>query len=161
TSGTTGAPKGVPLTHRNLTANLSVLLDLGLLAQTDRLLLPLPLHHVYAFTIGMLMPLAMGIPIVLPASLTGPEILRALHVGQVTGIIGVPRLYEALHTAIETRVRQSGRVMAAVFHSALAFSVILRRRFGWSVGQRLFASLHKQLAPHLRVVASAGAALDP
>ncbi|HXG20187.1 MAG TPA: AMP-binding protein [Methylomirabilota bacterium] len=161
TSGTTGAPKGVPLTHRNLTMNLEALLSLGLIHTTDRLLLPLPLHHVYPFTIGMLAPLALGVPLVLPTSLTGPQILRALQMGQVTGIIGVPRLYEALWAAIAARVRQRGRIAATLFHGALAVSVALRRRLGWSIGRWLFAPLHKQLSPHLRVVASGGAALDP
>jgi long-chain acyl-CoA synthetase len=161
TSGTTGAPKGVPLSHHNLTANLQALLDLGLIHASDRLLLPLPLHHVYPFTVGMLAPLAVGVSIVLPASLTGPQLLRALQAGQVTGIVGVPRFYEALHAAIETRVRQRGRIAAALYHGALALSVALRRWLGWNFGWWAFAPLHKQFAPHLRVVASGGAALAP
>src|SRR5690606_5812334 len=59
TSGTTGPPKGVPLTHRNLFSNLRALLDQNLAHQDDRLLLPLPLHHVYPFAIGMFAPLAL------------------------------------------------------------------------------------------------------
>lgn len=54
TSGTTGPPKGVPLTHRNLLHQLKVLKGLRLVTADDRLLLPLPLHHAYPFTIGML-----------------------------------------------------------------------------------------------------------
>jgi long-chain acyl-CoA synthetase len=93
--------------------------------------------------------------------LTGPQILRALQAGQVTGIVGVPRFYEALQAAIETRVRQRGRIAAALYHGALASSVALRRRLGWHLGRWAFAPVHKQVAPHLRIVASGGAALDP
>ena len=161
TSGTTGAPKGVPLTHRNLTTNLQAFVALGLLHPTDRVLLPLPLHHVYAFTIGMLASLAVGVPIVMPSSLTGPEIVRALQQGQVTAILGVPRFYEALYTAIEAQAHRRGRIVAAVFHSALTLSIMLQRQFGVRIGHWLFTPLRRQFAPQVRVVASAGAALSP
>ncbi|NOT54314.1 MAG: AMP-binding protein, partial [Deltaproteobacteria bacterium] len=161
TSGTTGAPKGVPLTHRNLTTNLDAFVALGLLHATDRVLLPLPLHHVYAFTIGMLASLTVGAPLVMPASLTGPEILRALQYGQVTALLGVPRFYEALVAAIEARMRQRGRAVAALFHGVLRLCVEAQRRFGLRLGHWLFAPLRRRIAPHVRVVASAGAALSP
>lgn len=161
TSGTTGPPKGVPLTHRNLTSNLQALLDEKLLAADDRLLLPLPLHHVYPFTIGMLTPLISGVPIVFPSSLLGPQILRALKEEHITIIVAVPRFYSALYAAVETRLRQRGRVIWALFQGALNLSISLRRRFGLRLGRRLFAPLHRRLAPRLRMVVSGGAALDP
>lgn len=161
TSGTTGAPKGVPLSHRNLTSNLDAFVALGLLHPTDRVLLPLPLHHVYAFTIGMLASLTVGAPLVMPSSLTGPEILRALQQGQVTALLGVPRFYEALVAAVAAQVRQRGRVVAALFHGALTLSILVQRQFGLRLGHWLFAPLRRRFAPHLRVVASAGAALSP
>jgi long-chain acyl-CoA synthetase len=161
TSGTTGRPKGVPLTHQNLVANHHTLTSLNLTREGDRALLPLPLHHVYAFTAGMLALLALGLPLVLPASLTGPEIVRALREEHVSILIAVPRFYEALAAAIETRVRQRGRLLRALYRSSLAASIMLRRRFGWRIGHALFAPVRKQFAPDLRLVTSAGAALDP
>lgn len=161
TSGTTGAPKGVPLTHQNLTANLAGLLQLDLIRGNDRFLLPLPLHHVYPFTIGMLAPLAAGVPVIFPFSLTGPQLLRALQEGHATVLIGVPRLYTALYTAIETRVRQRSQLGVKLFHWLLGVSIDLERRFGFSLGRWLFAPLRRQFAPQLRAVVSGGAALDP
>lgn len=160
TSGTTGAPKGVPLSHHNLMTNLQAFLRLRLIRDTDRFLLPVPLHHVYAFTVGMLGPLTAGASLVFPRSLTGPQIVRALHDAQATVIIGVPRFYAALYAAIEARVRSRGRWAAALFSRALALSIMLRRRFGISIGSPLFAPLHKQFAPCLRAVVSGGAAID-
>ena len=101
TSGTTGAAKGVPLSHANLVFQIDTLLGADLVSEDDRVLLPLPLHHVYPFVMGMLAPLAAGLPIVLPQSLTGPQLVRALREGEATLIVGVPRLYEALYSGIE------------------------------------------------------------
>jgi long-chain acyl-CoA synthetase len=99
TSGTTGAAKGVPLSHRNIVYQLETLLGADLVDEHDRLMLPLPLHHVYPFVVGMLTPLAAGLPVVFPSSLTGPQLVRALSEGEVTLIVGVPRLYSALYSA--------------------------------------------------------------
>src|SRR6266850_4545200 len=115
TSGTTGKPKGVPLTHANLVFQINMLLESGLMSADDRVLLPLPLHHVYPFVVGMLTPLACGAPIIMPHSLTGPEIIRALREGKVTMILGVPRLYRALYTGIESQAESAGRIAAAAF----------------------------------------------
>lgn len=161
TSGTTGRPKGVPLTHQNLVANHQTLLSLDLARRGDRLLLPLPLHHVYAFTAGFFLPLTLGVTIVFPAALTGPEIVRALREEQITALIAVPRFYEALLAAIETRIRHRGRFAHQLYTAALQLSVIMQRHLRWRIGHVLFARLHRQFAPHLRLVASAGAALEP
>lgn len=160
TSGTTGAPKGVPLSHRNLTSNLEALLGLNLVEPEDRFLLPLPLHHVYPFTVGFLAPLASGLPIILPASLTGPELLRALGEGGATILLGVPRLYEALYTAIEARIRQRGKLVERLFRMILAASMKLQA-LGLEPGKLLFAPLRRRFGPRLRLLLSGGAALDP
>lgn len=66
TSGVSGRPKGVPLSHHNLLANLRALLEVRVYRPDERLLLPLPLHHVYPFMVGLLAPFTLGLPIVLP-----------------------------------------------------------------------------------------------
>jgi long-chain acyl-CoA synthetase len=161
TSGTTGAPKGVPLSHDNLRSNVDALTALRLVYDSDRFLLPLPLHHVYPFTIGLLAPLTVGATVIFPRSLTGPQIVRALHAAQATVIIGVPRFCAALVAAIEARVRQRGRLVSGLFRKLLTFSIVLRRRFGLMLGRSFFATLHQQFAPRLRVVVSGGAAIEP
>lgn len=57
TSGTTGMPKGAPLTHANILLQLdSVISKTDLLRPGDRVLLPLPFFHVYPLNIGLLPP---------------------------------------------------------------------------------------------------------
>ena len=161
TSGTTGLPKGVPLTHANLAFQLNAIAATGLLGPGDRVALPLPLHHVYPFVMGVLLPVTMGLPLILPQALTGPQVVRALKEGEATVMIGVPRLYAALYAAIEARVAARGKLPATLFARLLALSVGLRRRLGLHLGRKLFGQLHAQLAPRLRLLACGGAAIDP
>jgi long-chain acyl-CoA synthetase len=156
TSGTTGPPKPVPLTHRNILTNVrAILSDPAFLRSDDRLLLPLPLYHAYPFIIGLVTPLAAGLPVVLPAGVTGPDLTHALKEGDVSVMTGVPRLYRALYDGISTRAGRS-----AVFRVLIALSIFLRRRVGWRLGRTLLAPVHRRLAPRLRLLASGGAKLD-
>lgn len=161
TSGVSGKPKGVPLSHRNLLSNLQALLDIRVYSPDERLLLPLPLHHVYPFMVGLLAPFALGLPVILPHSLTGPQMLRALRDGRATAIVGVPRLYAGLYDAIEQRVRRKGRAAAVVFRVVLSFSTALARYLNIRIGRRLFAPLRAQLAPQLRTLVYGGSAIAP
>ncbi|TVP85298.1 MAG: AMP-dependent synthetase [Thioalkalivibrio sp.] len=161
TSGTTGPPKGVPLTHRNLSSNVEALCEQELADDRDRVLVPLPFHHVYPFTVGILVPLTIGAPIIVPFSLVGPQIVRGLQEGEATVMLGVPRLYEAIWKALEDRVSSRGRIPVLLFRQTLGVSRLARRRLGLRLGRRLFKGLHKRLAPRLRLVVAGGAALDP
>jgi long-chain acyl-CoA synthetase len=161
TSGTTGTPKGVPLTHANLCANLDALVAERLASPGDRVLLPLPLQHVYPLTVGLLAPLASGATVVLPAGITGPQISEALQQCACTIMIAVPRLYEAMLAGIERKMDGLGRVARGGYRRLLAFSTWLFRRFGWRAGRVLFAPLHRQVGPALGLLASGGAPLKP
>ncbi|HKY94097.1 MAG TPA: AMP-binding protein [Kiloniellales bacterium] len=156
TSGTTGQPKAVPLTHRNIVTNLSILSALKLLRQGDRVLLPLPLHHSYPFIIGLLLPLVNGATVVLPASVTGPALMQALKEGEVAVLVGVPRLYAAMSAGIESRLKQAGLGARLL----LRLSGFLRRRLGLRWGKRLLAPLHRRVGENLRLLVSGGAKLD-
>ncbi|MDP9454497.1 MAG: AMP-binding protein [Actinomycetota bacterium] len=161
TSGTTGTPKGVPLTHGNLEFQTRTLLAADLLKDSDRILLPLPLHHVYPFVIGMLTPLSAGLPVIMPRSLTGPQLVRALKEGEVSLIVGVPRLYDALFSGIEERAKGGGKVAATLFEKSINLSINLRRRTGIDAGRFLMGPLRRRIGQNLRVLASGGAPLDP
>jgi long-chain acyl-CoA synthetase len=161
TSGTTGAAKGVPLSHANLAFQIDSLLGADLVSEEDRVLLPLPLHHVYPFVMGMLTPLAAGLPIILPQSLTGPQLVRALREGEATLIVGVPRLYGALYSGIEERIGSGRRLAAALFRHGVDLLAGVRRLTGLNVGRIDLRPLRRQFGPRLRVLASGGAALDP
>ncbi len=92
TSGTTGPPKGVPLSHANLLYQLRTVAAADLARPGDRVLLPLPMHHVYPFVVGLLLPVLAGVTLLLPGATTGAQIMQALREGRASVLIGVPRL---------------------------------------------------------------------
>lgn len=162
TSGTTGRPKGVPLTQGNLVYQVQAIQDeLRLFNESDRMLQPLPLHHVYPFVLGFLLPMSIGMPVVLPYGLTGPELVRAMGQGHVSVIAGVPRLYKALVDAIESKVNASGRIGRTIFGLMLGLSLSVYKRTGKRIGKHLFGSLHRRFGGRLRFLASGGSLLDP
>jgi long-chain acyl-CoA synthetase len=161
TSGTTGAPKAFFLRHRNIAANVDALRELALVGPHDRALLPLPLHHAYPFVVGMLGTLSQGTAVVLPASATGPALLRALHDGDVTTVIGVPRLYEALLAAILSRIAARSLALRLAWRGLLGLLILVRRRTGIGLGRFLLAFVRRSIAPRLRLLVSGGARLEP
>ncbi len=161
TSGTTGTPKAVPLTHRNILANVEAIVAGKMAKPEDRTLLPLPLHHSYPFTVGLLGTLASGGAVVFPAGISGPQITEALKISRATVLVGVPRLYTALLSAIEGKAGRLGLAARSVFWFLLGASKFIRRRFGARVGRFVFRSLHRELGPDLRVLGCGGARLDP
>ena len=160
TSGTTGVPKGVPLTHRNLAFQVDSLLKLGIVTSADSALQPLPMYHVYPFTIGGLLIMALGSYIVLPGGMTGPQVMHAIQQGKPTAIVGVPRLYRAVYDGIEAQATRSA-LLGRIFRLGMGLSLWLQRRTGRHVGRVLLSRVHKRVGPHLRLLASGGSALDP
>lgn len=105
TSGTTGVPKGVPLRHRNLVANVEQgrAWVPGLEEGRETFLLALPLFHAYGVTVGMLLGTRMGATLVL---LPKPEIgllMEAIERKVPSFVPAVPPLYERIVTEAERR----------------------------------------------------------
>lgn len=161
TSGTTGMPKGVPLTHTNILMQLdSVIAKVDLLRPTDRILLPLPFFHVYPLNVGMFGPLRMGLPIIMPLSLTGPELMRAIHEGGATVFVGVPRLLRSIFQAIDKKVH-ANKIAGSLYDASTGVCGFTDRYLKLPIGKILFKPLRSGFAPTLRLFTSGGAPLDP
>src|SRR5439155_11330073 len=115
TSGTTGRPKGVMLSHRNFASLLSKLAGVFDIDKHDGLLSVLPLHHTFEFTAGLLMPLMRGAQISYLDEVTSENLSAALDEGNVTGMVGVPALWQLLHRRITRQVSEQGPLIERAF----------------------------------------------
>lgn len=161
TSGTTGTPKTFRLTLGNIGAVADAIARSGLVLRDDRVLMPLPMHHVYPWITATLPTLMLGAALILPESAAGPHIAAALRRGRPTVIAGVPKLYDAFLAAIRGRIRAAGRLPGAAFDGLLGAAVALRRRAGLDPGPALFAPLRRAVAPGLRMLVCGGARIEP
>ena len=96
TSGTTGLPKGVMLTHHNIVNNGQFLAQGFHYTEEDRIVVPVPLFHCYGCVIGTMSALNSGAAIILPNWTFDPRAtLKAVHDERATSVYGVPAMYVA------------------------------------------------------------------
>ncbi|WP_410668360.1 AMP-binding protein [Amycolatopsis sp. cmx-4-68] len=94
TSGTTGPPRGVMLSHRALLANLAQISGVeGVLEHDDRVLITIPLFHVYGLGPGLLHATAVGATVILSERFEAQRTLDDCAEYRVTTITGVPTMY--------------------------------------------------------------------
>jgi long-chain acyl-CoA synthetase len=161
TSGTTGEPKGVMLSHGNFCALLGSLLAVFPVGDGDRMLSVLPIHHTFEFTCGFLMPLATGAQIYTPDAIVGDRVTYAMKAGRITAIVGVPALWQLLERRMKKTIDDRGELVSSVFKTLLSVNKKMGAKLGFSAGRVLFKPIHDQLGGHLRILISGGSALPP
>ncbi|MGW1843354.1 4-coumarate--CoA ligase family protein [Streptomyces sp. NPDC001966] len=102
-SGTTGTPKGVMLTHRSMGTNLEQLRPFVPMGPGARILAVLPFFHIYGLTALMNAPLRMGATVVVLPRFDLDQFLAAIEKHRITGLYVAPPIVLALakHPAVE------------------------------------------------------------
>ncbi|HEY0078993.1 MAG TPA: AMP-binding protein [Pyrinomonadaceae bacterium] len=160
TSGTTGQPKGVMLSHKNLANMVSMLSSVFDMSTSDGVLSVLPLHHTFEFSTGFLTPLSRGAQITYLPDLSGEELARAIKNGHVTGMVGVPALWEMLHRRIKNRLNENGEWVGRSADLLIRANSWLRDRTPLNLGQLVFRPIHQGMGGRIRYLISGGSALN-
>jgi long-chain acyl-CoA synthetase len=117
TSGTTGKPKGVMLTHRNVVANVEAILARVVPRIDDVFLSFLPLSHTFERTAGYYLPLACGSCVAYARSVA--LLAEDLQSVRPTVLISVPRIYERVFAKLQETLAGSG-LKTRLFEAAQA-----------------------------------------
>ncbi len=154
TSGTTGSPKGVMLSFLNLLTNVNaVSLRIPIYKSDSRVMVLLPLHHVFPLVGTMIIPFHLGAMVAVSPSMVSADILQTLQNNKITIIIGVPRLYAAIRKGIVDKIQAS--VLA---RNLFALAAKLQSK---KFSKIVFGAVHRKLGGAVEVLVAGGAALDP
>ncbi len=160
TSGTTGTPKGVMLTHNNLVsdaylaqANLSIY-------ATDIFYALLPLHHSYTMLAVFIEAISVGSEIVFGKKLIVPQILRELKKGNVTMFLAVPMLFNKMLKGLMNGIREKGIVVYGLIRFLMSISGLIKKVFKVNPGHKMFNSILAKLSmDKIRICISGGGPL--
>ncbi|QDP23613.1 AMP-dependent synthetase/ligase [Bradyrhizobium cosmicum] len=168
TSGTTGRPKGVMLSHDNIIANVKAIAHRIAASPEDVFLSFLPLSHTFERTGGYYYPIAAGACVAYARSV--PLLSEDLKQVRPTVLISVPRIYERIYALIMQHRATAGAVERALLDLTLAIggrrfdvrqghgALSLRERLAWPLLKRLVADkVLAQLGGRLKVAVSGGA----
>lgn len=141
TSGTTGKPKGVVLTHKNIVSDCFIAQSNLYHDTNDVFYALLPLHHGYTMQAALINPLSTGASIVFGKSMAVSRLMKELKEGGITLMLGVPLLYNKLLSGIKKGVRSKGIAASLFIKLLMNISYIVRKTTGKNIGRVLLKSV--------------------
>ncbi|HQO41366.1 MAG TPA: AMP-binding protein, partial [Spirochaetota bacterium] len=159
TSGTTGDPKIVTLTHRNIFATADSTAQVAHMSEHDVMLCILPLYHVYALDACFVGPFARGGSFVYQTSLKGPDIMKSLAENPITIFPAAPLLWEMFMDGIINKVRAESNFKYRLFTFFLEYGTLMRRIGLSAVVNKIFDPVHAVFGKSHRFFISGGAPL--
>ena len=160
TSGTTGSPKGVMLTHANISSNVEAISSGVPFSKNDQFVSILPLCHTYAITADFLIPIEAGATVTYVENLKGSVLVERMQENQATVLIAVPALIQMMYNQMMLKIEALPPARKKLFHVMKAISGFFLK-LGLPIGHILFKSLKDKLSPSLRFFISGGAPIDP
>lgn len=154
TSGTTGSPKGVILSHRNISANVAMAAPSFQVTPQNRVLAILPLSHMFEQIADLFVPLSAGASVVYLSSLRPDVIFAAMAHYRITNMGCVPRVLELFADGIKREARRQNRLSQL----ERAHSLACRLPFSWR--RLLFKKIHQRMGGCFEYFVVGGARLD-
>jgi long-chain acyl-CoA synthetase len=160
TSGTTGTPKAVLLTHGNIFAESAGFQKAMRVTNREVALSLLPLYHAYSQVVNLWVATVIGARVVYITELSSSEIERGLREGGATALVGVPHLWRLFHKKIFDAVARRPLAVRWAFRAMRGFNGWLRDWLGFNAGRLFFKLVHDSFGGRLRLAVSAGASVD-
>ena len=166
TSGTSGRPKGVMLSHGNIIANVGQCGQTGMAQPEDLFLSILPLSHMFERTGGYYLPLSLGAKVAFSRGVA--QVADDLQTQAPTVIFAVPRIFDLFRSRIDASLAKSP-AKRRLFDACVARGFRVATRQGSAVDRMLVPGLRKlvgkpvlaRLGGRMRIAVVGGAALDP
>lgn len=144
TSGTTGTPKGVMLTHKNLVSDCYIAQTRMKISESDVFYALLPIHHAYTMQAVMIEALSVGAEIVFGKSMAVSRLMKELKEGKITMLLGVPLLFNKLLSGIMKGIKSKGPVVSFAVRLMLTLSYISKKLLKKNIGKKLFRRVLEQ-----------------
>jgi long-chain acyl-CoA synthetase len=167
TSGTTGPPKGVVLSHRNITSNVHAVQCLFPIDPSDRSLSFLPWAHSFGQTVEVHTLIHLGFSAALNDDIA--HLIDNLREVQPTILVAVPRIFNRLHERVVLEMQRRPAAVRRLFERGLQAASRRNQgeslgpvaRLGLSMDERwIFSRVRERLGGRLRFAISGSAALD-
>ena len=160
TSGTTGNPKGVMLTHSNLVSDCYLSQAHLSVYPTDVFYALLPIHHSYTMLAVFIEAISVGSEIVFGKKLIVSQILKELKKGEVTMFLAVPMLFNKMLKGLMNGIREKGIVVYALIRFLMSISGLIKKVFKVNPGHKMFKSILAKLSmDNIRICISGGGPL--
>ncbi len=156
TSGTTGEPKGVMLSHGNILTNILDTIEVVPVQWKDRLVSVLPLSHMFELLGGFLVVHTKGACISYPDSLKPEDVIKELKDHKATAMAAVPLFFEILDRTINEKIKSQSTIVQNVF-GTLKKAVVLYP----PLGRVFFKKIHDAFGGSIKYFMSGGAKISP
>ena len=156
TSGTTGIPKGVMISNKNLAQNINSMTEYVVYNDKDTFLSILPLHHTYESSVGFLAPFSVGSSIAICQGLRYivPNILEV----KPSILIVVPEIVETLYKKINAGIKEQGK--EKLVNRMIKITNFLDK-IGIHIKRIVFKDIYEKIGGNLRIIVAAAAPIDP
>ncbi len=161
TSGTTGLPKGVVLSHGALFENVVAGLARIDLGERDHILGVLPLFHALPLMTNFLAPMVVGAQVTYLTELNPERIIAAFPRFGITFFACVPLFFYRFHDRVMKRMTALTGLRGKMAFAMLRINRAVRGMTGVNLGKQFFAAAHTPFGPKLKTFVSGGAKFDP
>ncbi|MBR6348260.1 MAG: AMP-binding protein, partial [Spirochaetales bacterium] len=146
TSGTTGTPKAVMLSHENLTFDAYCVQAYMNVRDTDVFYAILPIHHAYTMLAVFIESMTNGSNIVFGKRLVVTSLLKEMKEGHVNMLLAVPMLYNKIFSAIMKGIEKKGKFVAGLVKFMMKVCGFIKKTTGFNPGGVIFRGIRDKVS---------------